>query len=95
MGPNALLFDFLSSLSPTSQPGAPNPNRDDSTMRKVVYRCWYERNKPIFPVSVWTEFDPNMDYLKMVRRAMGGNAFFSVEPPSRQSALPAPELTMV
>ena len=41
------------------------------------------------------EFDPNTDNSNMVRRHMGGNALFSVEPPSRQSALAAPGLEMV
>ncbi|RPA92270.1 XAP5-domain-containing protein [Choiromyces venosus 120613-1] len=76
MGPNGLLFDFPSSTSPAPQPCTVNPNRDDPTMTKVVDRRWYERNKHIFPASVWTEFDPNMDYSNMVRRDMGGNAFF-------------------
>jgi protein FAM50 len=76
MGPNGLLFDFPSSPSPTPQTPTTNPNRDDPTMTKVVDRRWYERNKHIFPASVWTEFDPNTDYSNMVRRDMGGNAFF-------------------
>ena len=47
-------------------------------MTKVVDRRWYEGNKYIFPVRVWTEFDPTKDYSIIVRRDMGGNAFFSV-----------------
>lgn len=77
-GPNGLLFDYPSPLDP------PNPNgevttqggKEDPTMTKVVDRRWYERNKHIFPASVWTEFDPNTDYRNMVRRDQGGNAFF-------------------
>jgi len=95
MGPNGLLFDFPLSPSRASQICAPNPNRDGPTMTKVVDRCWYERKKQILPASVWTGFDPNTDYSNMVRWDMGRNAFFSVEPPSRQSALAAPELEMV
>ncbi|PWW71679.1 XAP5-domain-containing protein [Tuber magnatum] len=64
MGPNGLLFEFPSSLSPTPQARASNPNRDDPTMTKVVDPCG------------WMEFDPNTDYSYMVRRDMGGNAFF-------------------
>jgi len=45
-------------------------------MAKVVDRRWYEPNKPIFPASLWTEFDPNTDYSNMVRQDMGENAFF-------------------
>jgi protein FAM50 len=84
VGPNGLLFDCPSELDPAN----PNPkselsssettsgSKDDPTMTKVVDRRWYERNKHIFPASIWTEFDPNMDYKGMVRRDLGGNAFF-------------------
>jgi protein FAM50 len=82
VGPNGLLFDYPSELDPAN----PNPKpessdttssgKDDPTMTKVVDRRWYERNKHIFPASIWTEFDPNVDYKGMVRRDLGGNAFF-------------------
>ena len=49
---------------------------DDPTFTKVVDRRWYERNKHIFPASVWQEFDPEKDYQKEVKRDAGGNAFF-------------------
>ncbi len=49
---------------------------DDPNMTKVVDRRWYERNKHIFPASVWEEFDPEKDYTKAVRKDTGGNAFF-------------------
>lgn len=49
---------------------------DDPTFTKVVDRRWYERNKHIFPASVWQEFDPEKDYQKEVKRDQGGNAFF-------------------
>ncbi|KAI0844361.1 XAP5-domain-containing protein [Daldinia vernicosa] len=49
---------------------------DDPTFTKVVDRRWYERNKHIYPASVWQEFDPEKDYQKEVRRDLGGNAFF-------------------
>ncbi|RKF75627.1 FAM50 family protein [Golovinomyces cichoracearum] len=49
---------------------------DDQTLTKVVDRRWYERNKHIFPASVWQEFDPKKDYKKEVKRDLGGNAFF-------------------
>ncbi|KFZ09909.1 hypothetical protein V502_08409, partial [Pseudogymnoascus sp. VKM F-4520 (FW-2644)] len=35
---------------------------DDPTFTKVVDRRWYERNKHIYPASVWQEFDPEKDY---------------------------------
>ena len=49
---------------------------DDPTYTKVVDRRWYERNKHIYPASVWQEFDPEKDYHKEIRRDPGGNAFF-------------------
>ncbi|KAI1133814.1 XAP5-domain-containing protein [Hypoxylon sp. FL0543] len=49
---------------------------DDPTFTKVVDRRWYERNKHIYPASVWQEFDPEKDYQKEVRRDLGGNTFF-------------------
>ncbi|EHK98731.1 putative protein FAM50 like protein [Glarea lozoyensis 74030] len=47
---------------------------DDPTLTKVVDRRWYERNKHIFPASVWQDFDPDKDYQKEVKRDAGGNA---------------------
>jgi protein FAM50 len=49
---------------------------DDPAFTKVVDRRWYERNKHIFPASVWQEFDPEKDYQKEVKRDAGGNAYF-------------------
>ncbi|KAL3418470.1 hypothetical protein PVAG01_10186 [Phlyctema vagabunda] len=49
---------------------------DDATYTKVVDRRWYERNKHIYPASVWQEFDAEKDYQKEVKRDAGGNAFF-------------------
>ena len=48
----------------------------DPNFTKVVDRRWYERNKHIFPASLWEEFDPNKDYAKGVRKDAEGNAFF-------------------
>ncbi|KAI0508714.1 XAP5-domain-containing protein [Xylaria bambusicola] len=49
---------------------------DDPTMTRVVDRRWYERNKHIYPASMWQDFDPEKDYQKEVRRDTGGNTFF-------------------
>ncbi|KAJ8060314.1 hypothetical protein OCU04_010648 [Sclerotinia nivalis] len=49
---------------------------DDPTFTKVVDRRWYERNKHIYPASVWQEFNPEKDYQTEVKRDAGGNAFF-------------------
>ena len=48
----------------------------DPNFTKVVDRRWYERNKHIFPASVWEEFDPTKDYTKGIRKDAEGNAFF-------------------
>ena len=66
---------------PSSKPAQPNTvpaegSDDDPTITKVVDRRWYERNKHIFPASVWQTFDPEKDYQKEVKRDQGGNAFF-------------------
>lgn len=49
---------------------------DDPTFTKVVDRRWYERNKHIYPASMWQEFDPEKDYVSEVRKDLGGNTFF-------------------
>ncbi|KAI1270988.1 XAP5-domain-containing protein [Xylaria sp. FL0933] len=49
---------------------------DDPTVTRVVDRRWYERNKHIYPASMWQDFDPEKDYQKEVRRDPGGNTFF-------------------
>ena len=49
---------------------------DDPNFTRVVDRRWYERNKHIFPASVWEEFDPGKDYANGVRKDAEGNAFF-------------------
>ncbi|KAF5007075.1 hypothetical protein FDECE_6579 [Fusarium decemcellulare] len=49
---------------------------DDPTLTKVVDRRWYEKNKHIYPASMWQEFDPEKDYGKEVRKDAGGNTFF-------------------
>ncbi|KAK0620893.1 XAP5, circadian clock regulator-domain-containing protein [Immersiella caudata] len=49
---------------------------DDPALTKVVDRRWYQRNKHIYPASVWQEFEPEKDYRSEIRRDPGGNAFF-------------------
>lgn len=49
---------------------------DDPAITKVVDRRWYERNKHIYPASLWQDFEPEKDYVKEIRRDLGGNAFF-------------------
>lgn len=68
------------SSKPKSAPTVPIADldgaNDDPSFTKVVDRRWYERNKHIYPASVWQEFDPEKDYQKEVKRDVGGNAFF-------------------
>ncbi|KAF2401476.1 XAP5 domain protein [Trichodelitschia bisporula] len=77
----------LSNYDPLSKPGKKAPVKqipdeelegfnDDPTVTKVVDRRWYERNKHIFPASVWEEFDPTKDYTKGIRKDAEGNTFF-------------------
>jgi protein FAM50 len=49
---------------------------DDPTLTKVVDRRWYEKNKHVFPASVWEEFDVTKDYSKGIRKDLSGNSFF-------------------
>lgn len=49
---------------------------DDPNLTKVVDRRWYERNKHIFPASVWEEYDPGKNYEGKIRTDGKGNAFF-------------------
>ncbi|KAI0967261.1 XAP5-domain-containing protein [Xylaria arbuscula] len=89
LGPNgSILFDYdtEASTSPPKQglstAHAQTPvdshegASDDPTMTRVVDRRWYERNKHIYPASMWQDFDPEKDYQKEVRRDPGGNTFF-------------------
>ncbi|KAK0277467.1 hypothetical protein LTR91_006098 [Friedmanniomyces endolithicus] len=48
----------------------------DPSLTKVVDRRWYERNKHIYPASLWEDFDPARDYSKGVRKDGEGNALF-------------------
>jgi protein FAM50 len=50
--------------------------QDDPTITKVVDRRWYERNKHIFPASVWEEYTPEKEFSKIRRKDAEGNAFF-------------------
>ena len=51
---------------------------EDPSITKVVDRRWYERNKHIYPASVWEEFDAKTDYSNNTRKDLeGSNYFFS------------------
>ncbi|OQO00271.1 hypothetical protein B0A48_14058 [Cryoendolithus antarcticus] len=49
---------------------------DDPALTKVIDRRWYEKNKHIYPMSVWEEYDASRDYSKGGRKDQEGNAFF-------------------
>ncbi|KAH9431955.1 hypothetical protein MCOR02_006663 [Pyricularia oryzae] len=49
---------------------------DDPNLTKVVDRRWYEKNKHIYPATLWQEFDPDRDYRNEFRRDTDGNTFF-------------------
>lgn len=49
---------------------------DDPSLTKVVDRRWYERNKHIYPASLWEDFDPARDYSQGPRKDGMGNAMF-------------------
>ena len=51
----------------------------DPAMTKVVDRRWYERNKHIFPATLWKEYEAGADFtekMSKMRRDAEGNAFF-------------------
>lgn len=81
--PDQATYDPLARPKHLRNNGATTPSNanlegvnDDPNFTKVVDRRWYERNKHIFPASVWEEFDPTRDYSKGMRRDAEGNAFF-------------------
>ena len=49
---------------------------DDPAITKVVDRRWYEKNKHIFPASVWEEYSPEKTFTKAARKDAEGNNFF-------------------
>ena len=49
---------------------------DKSSLTKVVDRRWYEKNKHIYPATLWEEFDATKDYTKGQRKDAAGNALF-------------------
>ena len=54
-------------------------HNDDPTLTKVVDRRWYEKNKHIYPASVWKEFKAGKEFEESTRggrRDAQGNAFF-------------------
>ncbi|KAL4882627.1 XAP5, circadian clock regulator-domain-containing protein [Aspergillus karnatakaensis] len=83
-----LLFDYSNNPPPPPPTDNPmyRPSNDeleggdkDATLTKVVDRRWYERNKHIFPASLWREYEPGADFeekMRTTRRDASGNTFF-------------------
>ncbi|KAF9893262.1 hypothetical protein FE257_011692 [Aspergillus nanangensis] len=84
-----LLFDYSNKPAPAA-PATDDPlsrSRDeqlegadnDPILTKVVDRRWYERNKHIFPASLWREYEPGEEFEEKMRsnkRDASGNSFF-------------------
>ncbi|BCS20407.1 FAM50/XAP5 family protein [Aspergillus puulaauensis] len=83
-----LLFDYSNKPPPPPPTDDPlyRPSNDeleggerDPTLTKVVDRRWYERNKHIFPASLWREYEPGAEFeekMRTTRRDASGNTFF-------------------
>ncbi|KAL4780968.1 XAP5, circadian clock regulator-domain-containing protein [Aspergillus varians] len=83
-----LLFDYSNKPPPPPPTDDPlyRPSNEeleggdsDPTLTKVVDRRWYERNKHIFPASLWREYEPGSDFeekMRTTRRDASGNTFF-------------------
>ena len=75
-------YDPLGRIDKSKEKKATSPDvelegfNDDATLTKVVDRRWFERNKHIFPASVWTEFSPEKDFSTSQRKDAEGNSFF-------------------
>ncbi|RMJ26501.1 XAP5 domain protein [Aspergillus sp. HF37] len=80
-----LLFDYSNQPPSTHDPLSRPADEEleggdkDATLTKVVDRRWYERNKHIFPASLWHEYEPGKEFeekMSTTRRDAQGNAFF-------------------
>lgn len=80
-----LLFDYSNAAppEPSSEDSDSKPlieeGNADAAFTKVVDRRWYEKNKHIFPASLWREYEPGEEFeqkMSGVRRDNQGNAFF-------------------
>ncbi|PGH08088.1 hypothetical protein AJ79_06088 [Helicocarpus griseus UAMH5409] len=79
-----LLFDYTNTAPPEpsgdseSQPPLEGADMDPG-LTKVVDRRWFEKNKHIFPASLWREYEPGEEFeekMRSIRRDNKGNAFF-------------------
>ena len=77
--PGELLFDYSDKPSASATDDQLEGADKDPTTTKVVDRRWYERNKHIFPASLWREYEPGADFedkMRTTRRDASGNTFF-------------------
>lgn len=81
------MFDFSATVPSTNNDDPESRLEDeelegadaDPSFTKVVDRRWYERNKHIFPASLWREYEPGEEFvekMKSTRRDAEGNTFF-------------------
>lgn len=86
-GSGGLLFDYSNkpSTSPGENPLSKTNSEElegadkDPVLTKVVDRRWYERNKHIFPASLWREYEPGPEFeekMRTTKRDASGNTFF-------------------
>lgn len=74
---NYELFWFLDKPVKTKMGNLFDQSEAESTVNtKVVSRLWFERNKHVFPATLWKEFDPAVDYSKQVMRDKWGEVLF-------------------
>ncbi|KAJ5148184.1 hypothetical protein N7476_000215 [Penicillium atrosanguineum] len=80
-----LLFDYSDKPSETSDDPLNRPDEQlegadkDASETKVVDRRWYEKNKHIYPASLWNEYEPGNEFeekMTSTRRDASGNTFF-------------------
>ncbi|KAE8356346.1 XAP5, circadian clock regulator-domain-containing protein [Aspergillus coremiiformis] len=84
-----LMFDYSDkppATAPTNDGPLSRPSNDqlegadkDSASTKVVDRRWYERNKHIYPASLWREYEPGPEFeekMRTTKRDALGNTFF-------------------
>lgn len=88
--PERLLFDYSGTADhkPNNTEDAPLLRRpkdekiegqdNDPSLTKVVDRRWYEKNKHIYPASLWKDYKVGKEFedLAKGRRDAQGNAFF-------------------
>jgi len=87
--PDHLLFDYSDTAVLRENEGEPpllqrkkeekaEGHHDDPAYTKVVDRRWYEKNKHIYPASLWREYKTGKEHEELLkgRRDAQGNAFY-------------------